>query len=120
MRHRSRTLLFPALISIAMLTASTIASGAPSPSSGTPEPFLGYEAAPTPLPGQASSLTPDMLSGLRLRNIGPAVMSGRFVDIEVVESDPYEFIVASSTGGRTGVTSPSNQRSFWSRFPSLR
>ncbi len=40
-----------------------------------------------------------MLSGLRLRNIGPAVMSGRFVDIEVVESDPYEFIVASSTGG---------------------
>jgi photosystem II stability/assembly factor-like uncharacterized protein len=39
------------------------------------------------------------LSGLRLRNIGPATMSGRMVDMDVVESDPYLMYVASSTGG---------------------
>jgi photosystem II stability/assembly factor-like uncharacterized protein len=39
------------------------------------------------------------LAGLRLRNIGPANMSGRFVDMDVVESDPYVMYVASATGG---------------------
>jgi photosystem II stability/assembly factor-like uncharacterized protein len=39
------------------------------------------------------------LAGLRLRNIGPANMSGRFVDMDVVESDPYVIYAASSTGG---------------------
>jgi photosystem II stability/assembly factor-like uncharacterized protein len=39
------------------------------------------------------------LAGLRLRNIGPATMSGRFVDMDVIESDPSIMYVASSTGG---------------------
>lgn len=39
------------------------------------------------------------LATLRFRNIGPANMSGRFVDMAVVESDPYTFYVASATGG---------------------
>lgn len=39
------------------------------------------------------------LAGLRLRNIGPAAMSGRFVDMDVVESNPYTMYVASATGG---------------------
>lgn len=39
------------------------------------------------------------LAGLTLRNIGPANMSGRFVDMDVVESDPYTMYVASATGG---------------------
>jgi len=39
------------------------------------------------------------LSALRLRNIGPANMSGRVVDMDVVETDPYIMYVASSTGG---------------------
>jgi photosystem II stability/assembly factor-like uncharacterized protein len=39
------------------------------------------------------------LGGLRLRNIGPATMSGRFVDMDVVESNPYTMYVASATGG---------------------
>ena len=38
-------------------------------------------------------------AGLRLRNIGPATMSGRFVDMDVVESNPFIMYVASSTGG---------------------
>jgi len=53
----------------------------------------------TPPAPQAPQLTSEMLSGLRLRNIGPAVMSGRFVDIEGVEADPFMFYVASATGG---------------------
>ncbi|MEO6222773.1 MAG: hypothetical protein ABIP90_05950, partial [Vicinamibacterales bacterium] len=44
-------------------------------------------------------LTAADLSGLRFRNIGPANMSGRFVDLAVVERDPYTFYAASATGG---------------------
>jgi len=47
----------------------------------------------------AAQLTSEKLSGLEPRNIGPANMSGRFVDIAVVESDPYTFYAASATGG---------------------
>ncbi len=38
---------------------------------------------------EASALRTSEFAGLRLRNIGPANMSGRFVDMDVVESDPY-------------------------------
>ncbi len=43
--------------------------------------------------------TSETLRGLEFRNIGPANMSGRFVDLAVVESDPYVFYAASATGG---------------------
>ncbi|NNM32076.1 MAG: glycosyl hydrolase, partial [Gemmatimonadetes bacterium] len=39
------------------------------------------------------------LDGIRARTIGPASMSGRIVDLAVVESDPTTFYVASATGG---------------------
>lgn len=39
------------------------------------------------------------LSGLRLRSIGPASMSGRVVDMDVVESNPFTMYVAGATGG---------------------
>jgi hypothetical protein len=48
-------------------------------------------AAQTP----ASPLT----DGLRFRTIGPAAMSGRIVDLAVVEATPQVFYAASSTGG---------------------
>jgi photosystem II stability/assembly factor-like uncharacterized protein len=48
---------------------------------------------------QAQGLQASDLTGLRLRNIGPANMSGRFVDMDVVESEPYTMYVASATGG---------------------
>lgn len=48
---------------------------------------------------QSRQLTVEDLAPLTLRSIGPASMSGRFVDLAVVESDPYTFYVASSTGG---------------------
>lgn len=49
----------------------------------------------------ASAQTPDSaaLAGLRFRNIGPAAMSGRVVDLAVVESNPYTFYIATATGG---------------------
>src|SRR5687768_18357793 len=47
----------------------------------------------------SASLRSSDLAGLRLRGIGPATMSGRFVDMDVVESNPYIMYVASATGG---------------------
>jgi photosystem II stability/assembly factor-like uncharacterized protein len=45
---------------------------------------------------QVSSST---YSGLNLRHIGPANMSGRVVDLAVKESDPFTFYAATATGG---------------------
>src|SRR5688572_7590665 len=48
---------------------------------------------------EAVALRTTDLAGLRLRGIGPATMSGRFVDMDVVESNPFIMYVASATGG---------------------
>ena len=40
-----------------------------------------------------------VLKDVKFRNIGPSVMSGRVVDIEVNPADPTEFYVAYATGG---------------------
>ncbi|OEK05104.1 WD40/YVTN/BNR-like repeat-containing protein [Roseivirga misakiensis] len=60
--------------------------------------FLALFAICSPLV-LAQNLTSETLSGLRLRNIGPAAMSGRVVDLAVVNKDPYTFYVATATGG---------------------
>ena len=60
---------------------------------------LFFLAMPPGLAAQSQALGPGDLSGLQARNIGPAVMSGRIVDLAVVEMDPTVFYVASSTGG---------------------
>jgi photosystem II stability/assembly factor-like uncharacterized protein len=52
-----------------------------------------------PLPTAAQELGPDHLGGIQPRELGPATMSGRIVDLAVVEQDPRVFYVASSTGG---------------------
>ena len=49
--------------------------------------------------GFGQNLTSELLNGLTLRNIGPANMSGRIVDLAVNESDPYTFYAATATGG---------------------
>ncbi len=48
---------------------------------------------------QAQNITSETLEGLRLRNIGPAAMSGRVVDLAVVNENPSTFYIATSTGG---------------------
>lgn len=40
-----------------------------------------------------------VLNSIRFRNIGPAIMSGRVVDLDVNPDDPTEFYVAYATGG---------------------
>src|SRR5689334_10473072 len=40
-----------------------------------------------------------MLKDVAFRNIGPAIMSGRVVDLDVNEADPTEFYVAYASGG---------------------
>ena len=39
------------------------------------------------------------LSGLKFRNIGPAITSGRVSDIAVNPSNPFEYYVATASGG---------------------
>ena len=50
----------------------------------------------TPMSAQ---LLPVHLDGLSPREIGPANMSGRLVDIAVVEMDTRVYYLASATGG---------------------
>ena len=47
----------------------------------------------------AQTLRPQTFAGLRARDIGPATMSGRVVDLAVNEANPTTFYVATSTGG---------------------
>ena len=47
----------------------------------------------------AQKLTSGILQDLEFRNIGPANMSGRIVDLAVLEKDTYTFYVAAATGG---------------------
>jgi len=54
---------------------------------------------PAAAPQPAAVLDTARLSALAPRSIGPANMSGRVVDLAVVESDPYTFYVATATGG---------------------
>jgi len=53
----------------------------------------------TPFILDAQQVSSETFGGLKLRNIGPAVMSGRIVDLAVVEKDPYIIYAASATGG---------------------
>ncbi len=40
-----------------------------------------------------------VLNDIKFRNVGPAIMSGRVVDLDVNPDDPTEFYVAYATGG---------------------
>ena len=40
-----------------------------------------------------------VVNDIKFRNIGPSIMSGRVVDLEVNPEDPTEFYVAYATGG---------------------
>ena len=57
-----------------------------------------------------------LVNNISFRNIGPAIMSGRVVDLEVNPDDPTEFYVAYATGGLWHSTN--NGQSFTSIFDS--
>jgi photosystem II stability/assembly factor-like uncharacterized protein len=50
-------------------------------------------------PARAERLDPALFAGLKARAIGPAAMSGRVSDVEVVESDPEVMYVGAAAGG---------------------
>jgi photosystem II stability/assembly factor-like uncharacterized protein len=60
---------------------------------------LGLLVAIEPVAPDLRSVPGDPFTELRLRHIGPATMSGRFTEIAVNESNPYEFYAAAATGG---------------------
>ncbi len=60
---------------------------------------LGSAAVTFDVRAQEAPYAASDLASLRLRNIGPASMSGRVVDMDVVESNPYTMYVAGATGG---------------------
>jgi len=50
-------------------------------------------------PAETTRLTADNLSGLELRGIGPALTSGRIIDMAVHPTDPATWYVAAASGG---------------------
>jgi hypothetical protein len=62
-------------------------------------------------------LSRSTLNETGFRNIGPSVMSGRVVDIEVNPQDPTEFYVAYASGGLW--QTKNNGQSFTSIFDSV-
>jgi len=40
-----------------------------------------------------------VLNNIKFRNVGPSIMSGRVVDVDVNPADPTEFYVAYASGG---------------------
>jgi len=89
-----RSARFAAVLAVLLTSAAVFL-----PSVGVVSLATGVAYAEGSAVPQAPQLTSDMLGGLRLRSIGPALMSGRFVDIEGIASDPFMFYVASATGG---------------------
>jgi photosystem II stability/assembly factor-like uncharacterized protein len=61
--------------------------------------FVTLALSAAPAAARAQSIESAHLDGLRHRSIGPANMSGRLVDIAVVESDTRKFYIAAATGG---------------------
>ena len=53
----------------------------------------------TTIASAAGQIPEEALNGLGFREIGPVIMSGRVVDLAVVESNPTTFYVAAATGG---------------------
>lgn len=97
-------LIFPALLTLIMLSANA-------------------QIKPTPATERIKSMEQrrllhekSMLKELSFRNIGPSVMSGRVVDLEVNPNDPTEFYVAYATGGLWHTTN--NGQSFKPIFDS--
>lgn len=83
--------------------------------------LVNAQAKPTPAPDRLKGLEQrkilakkSLLDSIPFRNIGPSVMSGRVVDLEVNPEDPTEFYVAYATGGLW--YSANNGQSFTSIF----
>ncbi|HTF03503.1 MAG TPA: glycosyl hydrolase [Bacteroidia bacterium] len=70
----------------------------PPPSSAEPKPTPASERL-VGLKTKKDSEQRSVVSDLEFRNVGPSIMSGRVVDLDVNPSDPTIFYVAYATGG---------------------
>ena len=61
--------------------------------------FAVAALAAGPTQGGGTPITADLLSSLTIRNIGPALVTGRVVDIEIDPRNPNVWYVASAFGG---------------------
>src|SRR3989442_7154169 len=61
--------------------------------------FPAIDARTVPVAQETPALKSASLAGLRFRTLGPANVSGRIVDLAVVEANTYTFYAASATGG---------------------
>src|SRR5215510_10346598 len=65
-------------------------------------------ALPAPAAEPTTSVEGTLINSLPVRNIGPANMGGRIVDVAVVESNPKVMYVAAATGGMWKTTDDGN------------
>ena len=99
----TQRLLFPLLLLVTFLSNAQVA---PTPAA---ERLKGMQ--------QRQALErKSTINGVKFRNIGPSVMSGRVVDLEANPQDPTEFYVAYATGGLWHTTN--NGQSFTPIFDS--
>jgi photosystem II stability/assembly factor-like uncharacterized protein len=61
--------------------------------------LLAQRAATPPAPDTANKITSATLSGLRFRTLGPALTSGRIVDIAIHRSNKSTWYIAAASGG---------------------
>jgi photosystem II stability/assembly factor-like uncharacterized protein len=96
---RTATILFAATAINFTIAASVAASG-PEALAGAPaEPQIKVQAKAQAKAADKGAVTPELLSGLVFRNIGPALMSGRISDIVIHPQKRSTWYVAVGSGG---------------------
>ncbi|GAB4137186.1 MAG: hypothetical protein Fur0041_11850 [Bacteroidia bacterium] len=91
--------IFPSAIAIiALSTLSLQAQNKPLPSAPEPKPTAASERLEG-LKKKTDSDKRSIVTNVAFRNVGPTIMSGRVVDIDVNPADPTQFYVAYASGG---------------------
>lgn len=99
MQPTRKVALFVAFMTLSALIAVSGASAEPSARKSAQSATASRVASPSTGPEGAERLTAETVAGLALRNVGPALMSGRIADLAVVPSDPSTRYVAAGSGG---------------------
>lgn len=81
------------------LAAAVLLSSLPLLAQGKPKPTPKLTPSPAPVATPVSNTFPSIISNLRFREIGPAVMGGRINDIEVEPNDTRVIYAATASGG---------------------